>query len=218
MSTTDEGTRARLRRVVLAAGLLVAVATAAIVVAGPLGGRQTAHAGSAVESVQAQYSILRSAATGDLTAVASRAEAQDASGPVWFQDSGGPAVATAREAAVDVPGLRVWVAATEQGEICVLSMQTGQPDIAGPGGTCASGELGSSGAILEEPADGAHPGYLIGVVPDEVPEATIQKADGTTEQVRVSDNVYVVSPTSAVTDVSFEKGGSTHTIRTGGGR
>lgn len=215
MSTAGSTTRLH-PRAVLTVGTLVTVMGIVALATGALGGRDTAHATSPVESMQAQYAILRSSTATGLTVVASRQEAQRAAGPVWFQQPGGPSVATAREAPAGIPGLRVWVAATEQGEICVLAMRTGQPEIAGPGGTCASGKLGGDGAILEAPATPANPGYLVGVVPDAVRAATIQKSDGTVERTPVNDNVYAISLKGAVASVTFEKDGITHTIRTGG--
>jgi len=164
MSTADNASRSHLRpRTVLAVGALATAAGLTALATGTLGGRGTAHATSPVESVQAQYSILRSATPPGLTAVASQQEAQKAAGPIWFQQPGGPAVATAREVPVGIPGLRVWIAATERGEICVLAMRTGDPKIVGPGGTCASGKLGGEGAILEAPTSEADPGYLAAV-------------------------------------------------------
>jgi len=212
MSTSRNTTRLPARAVLT----VVFFASVLALAVGVLGGREAAHATSPLESLRAQYAILRSTNASGLTAVASRQEAEKASGPVWLAQAGGPVVSTAREVQVLASGLRVWVAATQQGEICVLAMRTGLPGITGPGGTCASGKLGGNGTILEVPPTSTEAGYVVGAVPDGVATAVISSSDGSVENAPVSANVFALRLKSPTASVSFEQDGTTHTISAGG--
>ena len=109
--------------------------------------------------------------------------------------------------------MRLWVAESKDGGICVLALK---PDSnrAGPGGPasgCVPSNLVGHGATLEQfgPADET---FVSGAVPNGVSSVTIGLEDGSTQTVAVTNNSYSVKTIAAVSSVSFQSGGSQEQI------
>lgn len=164
------------------------------------------------------YAVLSSSASsGGLAAVSSSAEAAAATGPIVNAQDSTIDVASAKEVSVGVPGMRVWVAKSNEGGICILALKP-QPARSGPVGP-ASGctpeaKLGKGASIEQFGPSGQN--YETGAVPDGVSSVTVELTNGSTQTVAVHDNAYAVETTTPISQVSFTNEGTTQTVEVGG--
>ncbi len=186
----------------LAAG--VAAIAGAVVVALALGGSHKAGGTSAIEP---SYSILRSPGPGGLSLAHTGQQARLMRGPVWIgQTPEGPNVDSARPVPVTVPGIRVWIAAANDGGVCLLLMPLAPKRVKGPGGSC-SPEAGR-GATSEHPPAASTPGYIVGAVPDGVHSVSLVFAGGTSKVVPVKRNAFSTTIDVPVLSVAFTLAGT----------
>jgi hypothetical protein len=177
--------------------------------AGGRTGRDAARAGGNASdaAVYASYPVLDSANPNDIT-VTDAAQARHVRGPVWGVSDTTVDIYSAREASVNVLGLRVWVAMSAEGGICVLALvykpRSSRPQ--GPAADCGQAGALPRGAVMEE--FGAHGGTILsGVVPRGVASVTVQLMDGRTSTAPVSEDVYAAEYQTLVRRVQFTVGG-----------
>lgn len=156
----------------------------------------------------AAYPVLNDPGPSGLTVIGPN-DAATSQGPVWVEGVGGVDIASAHEATVSTPGLRVWVAKRTGGGICVLALKSGRK---GPASSCAPTSRGATIELL-----GAGPETLFaGVAPSDVTSVTVQLADGSTTTAPVSDNAYTLDASAPIESVSYTSGGTAEQITVGG--
>jgi hypothetical protein len=177
------------------------------------GGKATAG------TAASDFAVLGSPGPSNLTAVSSAQEADAATGPI-VDANGEFDVASAREAPVSVPGMRVWVAKGTGGSVCVLALKPQPADRAGPEGPasgCTPLGLLAHGVALEQFGPSGE-SYETAAVPDGVNSVTVSLTDGETQAVEVRDNVFSVKTLSPISTVTFVAEGTQETINVGGNR
>jgi hypothetical protein len=184
----------------IAMALLAASATAGIVVL---------TQASALDPYAA-YPVLNKPGPSGLTTVTPGREAS-ARGPVWGEGVGRVDIATAREAEVSTPGLRVWVARRSGGGICVLALQAGRK---GPGSSCAPTTRGATIELF----GAEHATFLAGVAPSGVSSVSVELSDGSVRTVPVRDDAYSLVLSASVESLTLTGGGPPERIAVGGSR
>jgi hypothetical protein len=158
-------------------------------------------------AVHASYPVLDNTNPNDIT-VTDAAQARHVRGPVWGVSDTTVDIYSAREASVNVLGLRVWVAMSAEGGICVLALmyqpQSSRPQ--GPAADCGQAGALNRGAVMEQL--GPHGSTILsGVVPRGVASVTVQLMDGRTRTAPVSEDVYAAEYQALVRRVQFTVGG-----------
>jgi hypothetical protein len=165
------------------------------------------------------YAVLSSSGSNGLTPISDAAQASAASGPVV--DAADPEldIGSIRQSQTSPDGVRLWVAQSKAGGICVLALKP-DPTRAGPSGpasACTPSNLVGHGATLEQ-FGSAGETFVSGAVPNGVTNVVIGLENGSTETAAVNDNTYSAETSTAVATVSFESGGTQEKINLGGTR
>lgn len=193
------GPRTRSRTAVVI-GCIAAFATIAVV----------ALTQASAQDPYSAYPVLSEAGPSGITTIRP-GQASTTPGPVWGEGVGRVEIATAREAEVSTPGLRVWVARRSGGGICVLAMQAGRK---GPGSSCAPGTTGATIELF----GAEHATFLAGAAPSGVSSVTVELSDGSVRTVPVRDDAYSLALTASVESLTLTGGGPPEHIAIGGSR
>jgi hypothetical protein len=161
----------------------------------------------------AAYPVLSNSGPSGITTV-SEGQEQAVQGPVWGVGVGGVDIASAREAKVSVPGLRVWAAKRASGGICVLALKAGRK---GPASSCAPSSKLLRGATIEF-LGSSQETILAGVAPSDVSSVSVQLTNGSTQTESVSDDAYAIDAPAPIESVTFTTGGVQEHLNIGGGR
>jgi hypothetical protein len=175
--------------------------------------RGSAHASTA----DSDYSALSTATASGITVMTPTANLKEVQGPLWYArpTADGPNIESARAVAVDVPGMRAWIAKAQDGGVCILAMiERNGPD--GPSASC-SRDLDNGATMTFSPPNSDGKTYLAGVVHDGVTSVSIEQSNGSTSAIPVTDDAYAAVTEGAITSVTFPGKGTPRTTVNSGG-
>lgn len=112
-------------------------------------------------------------------------------------------------------GARLWVASNDSGGICVLA-QIAKLRMVGPASECGGSETMRAGTLIvlngapdtpvgsdQGPTIGITVPIIAGAVPDGVTDVTLSYSDGSSQAVRVHDNLFFAEPKELPSTVEF---------------
>lgn len=145
----------------------------------------SAHASSGPTVTQSDYSVFSTSAAGGASSSAPHSASAG--------EGNRPIASSMTTVALGKPNLKVTVAKSSEGGVCVFVERSGAKDA---GGSCASPELLRTGATAQvQEANGEM--TIAGIVPDGVSSVKVDFTDGASQTAPVIDNGWAIEDAPA---------------------